>query len=823
VTSPYASLQHTEALARRELLTLTSYDVQLDLARDEATFGSLTTISLDSPGGATFLDVKPVSLHAVRLDGRPLDVDLLDRGRFPIDLSEGHHELVVEATMPFRRDGEGLHRSVDPADGRAYVYGMSFMDAAPSVFACFDQPDLKAPYTMHVTAPSDWVVISNAPAVAPSSDGDGATRWDFAPTPPLSTYFVTLVAGPYHLIRDEHDGIPLGLSARLSLAAALDKDAEEILTVTKQSFDELHRLFGIRYPFGDYHQAFVPEFNAGAMENPGCVTFRDPLVFSSRVTRARHIARASTIAHEMAHQWFGDIVTPAWWDDLWLNESFAEYLGNRVTADVTEFDDVWTDMTYARRQWGLVADQGPSTHPVAGNGAVDASAALQDFDGISYAKGSAILKQLNASMGDQVFFDGVIDHLTRHRFGNATMLDLFESWERAGAGELDDFTTNWLRTSGPDTLSLDRDTGLVRRTPPAAHPADRPHTIRAAVGLDGTWSDRILELDSPETVFGELPEGAAVILDAYAESWVASVPDSATVRALVDLLPGVDDDLLRAGIWDNLRSGYQHGVLDPADILDVAVASLPVEDTEDAERRTMHWLLSSVVPLAGPSASERVHTAAIARLATTEPGSGMQLAAFRAAASTSSSSGELTAWRDGEDLPAGIALDLDLWWRIVTRLATLGEVNLDELDRYLANEPTGDARVHHARARASLPTPEAKAWAWSCFTGETEVANYELAAAGTGLWRGGQESVTEPYVDRYFADLPDTVRVRSGWMLADAAQYFFPVTSLEDETLAKAQALVATGSLDLSLRRRLADEAAELERMLAIRREFPHE
>ncbi len=820
MTAPHASLQHSEALARRDLLTLTSYDVDLDLSRDEATFRSVTTISFESHGGTTFLDLKPVSIAAIRLDGRPLDIDLLERGRFPLDLSQGHHELVAEATMPFRRDGEGLHRSVDPADGQAYVYGMSFMDAAPSVFACFDQPDLKAPYTVHVTAPSDWIVVANAPAVSPASAGDGTSRWDFAPTPPLSTYFVTVVAGPYHVIRDEHDGIPLGLSARLSLAADLDKDAEELFTVTKQSFDELHRLFGIRYPFGDYHQAFVPEFNAGAMENPGCVTFRDPLIFSSRVTRSRHTVRASTIAHEMAHQWFGDIVTPAWWDDLWLNESFAEYLGNRVTADVTEFDDVWTDMAYARRQWGLVADQGPSTHPVAGNGAVDASAALQDFDGISYAKGSSILKQLNASLGDEIFFNGVIDHLARHRFGNATMLDLFESWERAGAGELDDFTTNWLRTSGPDTLELDRSAGVVRRTPPAGHPADRPHTIRAAVGADGVWTDRTLELDSPETPFGDLPEGASVVLDAWSDSWVAAVPDAVTVRGLVALLPGVEDDLLRAGIWDNLRSGFRQGALDPADILDVAEASLPVEDTEDSERRTMHWLLGSVVPLAGEGAVSRIHDAALGKLATTTPDSGQYLAAFRCAVSTSADADALDRWTRGEGLPAGIGLDVDLRWRLLTRLASLGTVDLERLDVELALDPTGAAGVGHARAHASLPTPDAKAWAWSCFTGETDVANYELTAAGIGLWRAGQESVTEPYVERYFADLPDTDKVRSGWMLADAAQYFFPRTSLDEATVARARALVADGSIDLSLRRRLANEAEELERLLAVRRAF---
>ena len=531
------------------------------------------------------------------------------------------------------------------------------------------------------------------------------------------------------------------------------------------------------------------------MENPGCVTFRDPLVFSSRVTRAKHIARASTIAHEMAHQWFGDIVTPAWWDDLWLNESFAEYLGNRVTADVTEFDDVWTDMTYARRQWGLVADQGPSTHPVAGNGAVDASAALQDFDGISYAKGSSILKQLNASMGDQVFFDGVIDHLTRHRFGNATMLDLFESWERAGAGELDDFTTNWLRTSGPDTLSLDRAAGVVRRTPPAAHPADRPHTIRAAVGVDGTWSDRTLELDSPETPFGDLPEGSAVILDAYAESWVASVPDPTTVRALVDLLPEVEDDLLRAGIWDNLRSGYHHGVLDPADVLDVAVASLPVEDTEDSERRTMHWLLGSVVPLAGPDAPERVHAAA--RREDRRPPSRDRVGSSRRSAPSSPrppTSTPSARWVGGADLPEGIALDVDLRWRVLVRLATLGAVDLDRLDAELAVEPTGDARVSHAKAQGLAADAGGQGVGVVLLhrrdRGRQLRADRRrhrpVARRPGGGHRRRTSTATSP-------TCPRPSRCAAAGCSADAAQYFFPRTSLEDETLAKAQALVADG------------------------------
>jgi aminopeptidase N len=817
VPSPYASLQRTEALARRDLLDVTSYDVALDLASDAATFGSVTTVRFRSRAGATFLDLKPVSLATLRLDGRPLDVDLLERGRFPLELGEGEHELVAQATMPFRNDGEGLHRSVDPADGKQYVYGMCFMDAAPTIFACFDQPDLKAPYTFHVRAPEDWVVIGNAP-------GEQVEKavWEFEQSQPLSTYFVTVVAGPYHVIHDEHDGIPLGLSARASIAADLDKDADELFTLTRQSFDELHRLFGIRYPFGDYHQAFVPEFNAGAMENPGCVTFRDPLVFTSRVTRGIRIARASTLAHEMAHQWFGNIVTPAWWDDLWLNESFAEYMGNRVTADVTEYADMWVDDSYARRQWGLVADQRPSTHPVAGTGAVDASAALQDFDGISYAKGCAILRQLNATVGDEVFFTGVIDHFERHRFGNATMHDLFQSWERAGAGDLSSFTDNWLRTAGPDRIELDRAAGVVRRTPPADHPADRPHTIRAAAAADdGSWTDHVLEIEEPETPFdaGDRP----VLLDPYQDTWALLIPDKLTMDALERLLPRITDPLLRAGVWSNVRSALHNAAVDPVDVLELAVASLPVEDTEDSRRRTMAWVYGWVVPLQpDPEAAlAKLHVAARAKVESAAPTSEEQLAAFRAAIATASHPGPLGEWLDGSGLPDGVPLDVDLRWRMLTRLAALGAVDLAELDGQLAAEPTAAARVQHAMAHSSLPTGEAKTWAWSCFTGETNLPNYELEAVGVGFWRAGQEELTEPYVERFFADLPETVRVRSGWVLADAAEHFFPRTSMTRETLARCEALIADGDLDLSIRRRLVDEADTLERKLAVLAAYP--
>ena len=817
MSSPYQSLRHAEAVARRALLTVEEYDVRLDLAADEQTFGSVTTIRFTSGGGPTFLDLKPVRVNALSLNGRPVDPDLLERGRLPLETVAGHNEVVVDAVMPFRNDGEGLHRSVDPADGRHYVYGMSFMDAAPTVFACFDQPDLKAPYTFHVRAPEDWTVIGNAPGTNPEPG-----VWELERTQPLSTYFVTLVAGPYHLILDEHDGIPLGLSARASIADALEADADELLTMTKACFDEFHRLFGIRYPFGDYHQAFVPEFNAGAMENPGCVTFRDPLVFTSRVTRGQRIQRATTVAHEMAHQWFGNIVTPRWWDDLWLNESFAEYMGNRVTADVTEYDDAWTHVAYSRRQWGLVADQRPSTHPVAGNGAEDASTALQDFDGISYAKGSSILKQLNATLGDDVFFAGAIDHFTRHRFGNATMHDLFASWERAGAGDLSAFTGSWLRTAGPDTIVLDRAAGVVRRTPPAAHPADRAHAFRVARAVpDGKWEIAPLTLTGPETAY-ETGADAAVVLDPYEDSWALVQPDAVTVRALKSLLPRTEDTLLRAGVWNNVRSAFHNAALDPADVLDLVEAGLPVEDSDDALFYTMPWVVGKVVPMtAHPGAAlARVHRASLAKAHASGPGSPLQLAALHTAIASADAT-LVRGWLDGRDLPDGVEVDLDLRWRMLVRLAVLGVTDRAELQEALDAEPTARSRVEHTRAVASLPDADAKAWAWERFTGRVDVPNYELEAAGVGMWRHGQEDLLAPYVERYFADVAGTAEVRSGWVLADAAGWFFPLQDETPENLARARALIDRADFDPAMRRRVVDLADELERRIAIRAAFP--
>ena len=815
------SLSLDESRARAHLLTVTSYDVRLDLTGDDQTFVSTTTVRFTARGPAdTFVDLKPVALRSVHLNGSPLDVSTLEDERLPLRGVDGDNELVVVAVMGYRNDGEGLHRAVDPADGRHYTYAMSFLDAAPRIFACFDQPDLKAPYTFHVRAPRDWAVVGNGRA-----DQVEPGVWELATTAPLSTYFVTLVAGPYHLLRDEHDGIALGLSCRTSLARDLEGDAEELFRVTAQCFDEYHRLFGIRYAFGDYHQAFVPEFNAGAMENPGCVTFRDPMVFTSKVTRAERTFRATVVAHEMAHQWFGDLVTPRWWDDLWLNESFANYMGYRVTVDCTEFDTAWVDNNFGRKRWGLEADQRASTHPVAGNGATDAVSALQDFDGISYAKGSAVLAQLNRTLGDDVFFTGVREHFRRNRFGNATLHDLFAAWEDAGAGDLSSFANDWLRTPSLDHLTVDRSgalPALVRHTP-ADHPADRVHTLSVARHTGSGWVVEPVTVGSDPGLLSPETVGQPIVLDPLDETWARLGVDACAAEVLADLLPAMEQPIMRASVWNAVRDSVDHALVDPSAALTLVEAALPHEDQDSAVSALTTFALDTLAGRLLPDragAVERFHRAVRRRLETAAPGSGLQVAAVRGAVASCADPELLRRWLDAADLPEGVEVGLDLRWRVLVRLATLGAVTRTELRQQLETEHTAQAAVDHVLATASLPDPEAKVFAWEHFDGTRDASNYEIQAAGSGLWRRGQEAVTAPYVERYFAEVARTAKVRHGWVLAEAAREFFPALAVEPGTLLLAERELEDRDLDLSLRRALADCTDDLRQALEVRATF---
>ena len=814
------SLSPDEARTRAAAVDVTSYDLDLDLTTGERTFASISRIRFTATADATFLDVQPETLIEVTLNGRAVDVTGLEDGRLALTGLADENELIVTATMAYSHDGEGLHRSVDAADGQAYLYAMSFLDAAPRIFACFDQPDLKAPYRIRVTAPQDWEVLGNGAAtqVAPG-------RWELAETRPLSTYFVTLVAGPYHVVRSEHDGIALGLACRRSLGEHLDREADDLFTVTRQAFDEFHRLFGYRYPFGEYHQAFVPEFNAGAMENPGCVTFRDEMVFRSAVTEGERSTRARTVVHEMAHQWFGDTVTMRWWNDLWLNESFAEYMAHRVSTTATRYTDNWIDFAFARKWWGMKADQRASTHPVASDPVKDARAALDDFDGISYAKGAAVLKQLVSYLGDDVFLTGVRAHITGHEFGNATLADLLRAWTDAGAVDLDRWAQAWLRTPGLDTVRAERTATGVRlsRTAPEAFPAQRPHQFSVGGYDENGAGQRVEVLLDADAVEVELDPGAALVIpDAGDDTWAKVRLDEQSLANLAAVLPKLTDPVTRAVVWNSVRDAVENAELDPRLAFDVLCAALAREDSDIALGSLASWTRTRVLGgfLPAEPYTSRVAEVLTERLPRTPAGSSLQLAVTRGMIATTADAGPLRGWLEGRAVPEGLAVDADLRWLITLRLARLGAIGDDEIDAELARDKSSEGIVHATRCRAAQPTAAAKERAWAQIVSDGEVANYQLYAACEGFWHPAQTEVTAPYVDRYFAEIAGTEKLRSGWVVSAAAGLAFPGVFVDQAVVAKADALAADQTVGAGIRRAVSDAADDLRRTVAVRQVF---
>ncbi|MBM0276790.1 aminopeptidase N [Micromonospora tarensis] len=828
------SLTRVEATARGAAITVESYQVDLDLTGDGELFRSRVEIRFRAtPGAATFAEVKPAKLLAVRLNDSDLDPGLLTDNRLPLTDLATENILVVEAEMAYSRTGEGMHRFVDPADGETYLYAESFLDNVQRIFAAFDQPDLKAPFTLAVTAPPQWTVASNAEVAANPAPG----RWEFAPTAPLATYFFSLIAGPYHVRRAEHDGVPLGIYCRRSLAEHLDADAEEIFTITRQCLDRFHQLFAERYPFGKYDQAFVPEFNAGAMENPGLITFRDDYVFRSAVTDTQRELRAGTIAHEMAHMWFGDLVTMRWWDDLWLNESFAEYLGTRVTAEATRFDQAWTTFAMRRKAWGYAADQRPSTHPIAPKEVADTDEGLLNFDGISYAKGAGVLRQLVAWLGDEAFLAGLNAHFAAHRFGNATLADLLASLSAASGRDLSGWAELWLRRPQVNTLraevTVDADGRYtevaVVQTAPESHPVLRPHRV----GVGRYWSDGTVRrdevdidptVDGDRTVLDELTgsPAAQLLLVNDGDLTFAKVRlDPASADAVPLVLPGLADPLARAVLWSEALDAVTDGERPVTGLVDLMVAALPAETeviiAEDVLTLSRSLFDRYLDPLARSAALARVTGACWQLLDDAPAGESLQLAAARAWVAATTDADLLTGWLAGRDVPSGLRVDAELRWAVLRRLVVLGAAGEAEIAIEAAADNSSTGAERAARCRAALPDPAAKQAAWDIIVRDAELSNRLLEATAEGFWQPEQAELTAGYIDRYFAEMPAAAHRRTPWTADQVAALAFPRYAVAQPTREAAAALLGRDDLTPGLRRVVTDADDDLRRALVAR------
>ncbi|MEU3276328.1 aminopeptidase N [Streptomyces antibioticus] len=824
-------LTRDEAQNRAQLLDVHRYTIELDLTTGDETFESETAIRFTARAdGTTFVELKPAELRSATLDGHPLDPALRTGNRLPLaDLTAGEHELRVHATMRYSRTGEGMHRFTDPTDGETYLYTQLFMDDVQRVFTAFDQPDLKAVFELTVTAPDGWSVLANG---ITEHLGDG--RWQAAPTPLISTYLVAVAAGPWHSVTTEHRGLPFGIHCRRSLAPHLDADADELLEITRQCFDRYHEKFDEPYPFDSYDQAFVPEFNAGAMENPGLVTFRDEFVYRSAVTDTERQTRAMVVAHEMAHMWFGDLVTLRWWDDIWLNESFAEYMGYQTLTEATRFTDTWTDFGVVRKAWGYDADQRPSTHPVAPEAVPDTASALLNFDGISYAKGASALRQLVTWLGEKDFLAGINTHFARHRFGNATLADFIDSLAATTERDVHAWADTWLRTTGVDTLIPVVTGAGSEHALTVEHHGTRPHRI--AVGLydtdlaDDDSPARLtprerLHLDVPQSDPQPLGKRPALLLLNDGDLTYAKIRFDGrsfdTVRVCLSALP---DPLTRAVVWNALRDAVRDGELAPADYLDIARAHLP--------RETDLALVQGVLAFAGTQIAGRYvgpdqRPAALATLGSlcrdlirrTEDGDhpGLRLIAVRHFIDVAAHPETITAWLTEGTVPGGPELDPDLRWRVLARLAVLGATDEDAIAAELDRDPSATGREGAARCRAALPTEAAKEKAWAAMFASDDLSNYLFTATAQGFWQPEQADLTRPYVARFYEDAA-AIAARRGPAIADAAgRWAFPAHAVDTDTLHLGENCLRDADLTPALRRKLVDQLDDLARALKVR------
>jgi aminopeptidase N len=840
------NLTRTDAERRAALLDVSGYVVDLDLTdgrggAGEKTFATTTTVrfSCAEPGADSWIDFVGASVESATLNGAALDVSgYREDDGIPLPGLTAENELTVRAAGVYMNTGEGLHRFVDPVDGGVYLYSQFETADCKRLFACFDQPDLKARYTLTVTAPDDWKVVSNA--LAETAKAGPATVHRFTESEIMSTYLVALIAGPYAEWRDEHEGIPLGIYCRTSLAPHMDH--ERIFTETKQGFDFYHRNFGIRYPFGKYDQLFVPEFNAGAMENAGAVTFLEDYVFRSRVTRFLYERRAETILHEMAHMWFGDLVTMRWWDDLWLNESFATWASVICQAEATEYAQAWTTFANVEKSWAYRQDQLPSTHPIAAD-IPDLQAVEVNFDGITYAKGASVLKQLVAYVGPEPFMAGLRAYFEAHKWGNATFDDLLGALEQASGRDLSDWGAQWLRTTGLNLLrpqfELDdegRFTSFEVVQGGARPGAGELRTHRVAVGVyDDDAEGRIVRTHRVEVdVTGErtpvedlagVPRGKLVLVNDDDLTYCALRLDPGSLTTLIDRIGDIAEPLPRTLCWSAAWEMTREAELKARDFTTLVAGGFGRETEIGVVQRLLLQVQTAVASYADESWATdtgwpMLTDALSAQLTAAEPGSDAQLAVVNALSGSvlpAASLDRFAAWLEGRDVPEGLTVDTDLRWRLLHALVAHGRAGEEAIEAEHRRDPTAAGERQAERARSLIPTAEAKAKAWDRAVHDDELPNAVNEAIIGGFAHPGQRALLAPYVEKYFAEVADVWARRTSERAQSVVLGLFPSWAVEKSTVDAADAWLADESHPPALRRLVSEGRAGIVRALAAR------
>jgi aminopeptidase N len=809
-----ANLTRDEARERSALIKVSSYQIDLDLTGKPAEFRSVSSIrfSCAAPGSSSFLDLVAPSVTSITLNGASVPLGAFDGSRIALTGLAADNTLVVDAWCSYSRSGEGLHRFEDPADGLVYIYSDLETFDAHQVYACFDQPDMKATFEFAVTAPADWLVVSNnaEESVSPAEDGD-ARHWRFPATPPISTYISHISAGSYHVVRDQHDGIPLGIYCRQSLAEYLDPD--EIFTITKQGFDFFHAAFGIKYPFSKYDQLFVPEFKEGAMENAGAVTILEDYIFRSRVTDFLREARAETILHEMAHMWFGDLVTMRWWDDLWLNESFATWAGTISEAEATRWNTAWTTFAQLSKAWAYRQDQLPSTHPIAAD-IPDIHAVEVNFDGITYAKGASVLKQLVAYVGRENFLAGVRKYFAAHAWENASLSDLLGALEETSGRDLTSWSAEWLETAGVNTLrsvfevdDLGRFTSFaIVQEAPASHPTLRSH--RLAIGFydlaDGALRRvRRVEVDvaGETTVLPELAGIARpdlVLVNDEDLTYAKIRLDPVSLKTLISSIGLMEDSLAAALCWSAAWDMCRDAEMAARDYVQVALSGASSKTDISVVQTLLRQATVAVRRYADPvwraEGLELLAKSMRSLAADAAPGSDDQLAYINALIGVATSAADLALLAgllDGTEVLDGLKVDTDLRWSLLHRLVSRGVLGSADIEAELDRDPTDAGSRKAATCRAAIPTAAAKEQAWaSLIEGSLPLATFR--AVLRGFIDTDHPALMLPFRAKYFEALTP---VWENWSSATAQEFVesgYMACPLDAQTVAATDAYVAT-------------------------------
>ncbi len=848
---PGTNLTRVEAHQRRSSLRVESYEIELDLSPDGPTFPSVTVIrfSADRAGASTFVDLIATRVRSIELNGVSLDPAAAYRdGRVELDHLATDNVLRVVADCAYMNTGEGLHRTVDPVDANTYLYTHFEVPEARRVFATFEQPDLKASFRFTITAPDSWLVASNSPAPEPAPAGEGRLVWRFPPTPRISTYITAVVAGPFHVVRDTYvapDGqvIPLAVGCRASMAEHLD--AAEILEITRAGFDYYLSLFDQPYPFAKYDQFFLPEYNIGAMENAGCVTLNESYLFRSQVTDGHRQRRAETVLHELAHMWFGDLVTMRWWDDLWLKESFATYMSILCLTEATRWGPAaWATFANRHKGWALKQDQMPSTHPIVADIRDLADVGI-NFDGITYAKGAAVLKQLVAWVGRDEFFAGMRTYFARHAWSDTTLDDLLEALADASGRDLTQWSNQWLRTAGPSTLTAVCDVdaeGLItsfhiEQQPPAEDPTLRPH--RLAIGLyerrpTGLVRTERLELDLTDahTPVPQLTGKARpdlILVNDDDLTYARIRLDDHSLDTLRSHIGELTDPVARALCWTSAWDMVRSAELAPRDYLRLIFAGIDQESEISVVQMLHQDLVTAVETYVDPAARAESIAWATAqakhRLATAAPGGDLQLAwaMFLARVAPASETAFVADLRSGAQVISGLRVDTDLRWALLAMLARHGVADAQMIDAELADDRTTSGAEHAAGLLAARPDLDAKVEAWARVIDNDDLPNRvqeaivggRYARVGLGFVQSGQEAVLRDFADRYFEAVPHIWHSRTLEIAQNIVTGLYPSILIEQSTVDKTNAVLLRDDIDPALRRLLRECRDEVVRALA--------